>query len=99
MLRLLLKRMQYINSGRKANSVNSSIGIAMMLHDNLQDTGTPESLQRLGAVMLLANLGEIKRITNLVLGLSRKSGKVLSAGSDPEERLRYARCSCHGQLW
>src|SRR5438876_942547 len=53
---------------------------------SLEDASSSESLQRLCAGVLLADLRQEEPVTELVLGLFGKSPQVLPAGSDPGER-------------
>ena len=57
-LALLLENMKHINCVGKPNRVNGPKRIATVVFDDLQDTGTLKTLQRLRRGMLLTVLGE-----------------------------------------
>lgn len=71
----------------EAHRVNGSIRVAPIISDDFQHTGT-ESLKRLRARVLLADLRKIKGVTYFVLNVLRTRSKRRQRVAEPDDRLR-----------
>jgi hypothetical protein len=75
--------MKDIDQSSEANGVDGSIGISVFIVDHLQHTSAAETLQCLGARMLIAILRIVDGKTHDTANLVRKSPQVVSGRSDP----------------
>ena len=72
--------------------VDHSIGAAIIVFDDLQNTSASETFERLGRGMLVARLRELKRPTELsldVLGKAPKFPKRLWRSNDRSHRCQF----------
>ncbi len=87
-LRLLLKRMQDINSACQLHRINGSESVATVVGDNLQNPRA-DAAQRLRADMLAASLRIEKSNTNVASDCCWKAPHCIERVADPDQRLRY----------
>lgn len=82
-LRFLLKCMQNVNHASKLDRVDSTIGIAIEVIDDLKDAATAKSFKRFGRWMLSAVLGVVDRLSHHTPDILRKFAQVVSRRGYP----------------
>jgi len=85
-LALFLKHMKYVNCRGKPHCIDRAVGVAAMILDDFQNSGSPEALERLGRRMLPADLSKRECIADLAPDLGGKLPQILSAAADPMDR-------------
>jgi hypothetical protein len=80
---LLLEGMQDINRILELDRINSSIGVAIVIADDFQDTGPGKPFQRLGSWGLIPDLGKVEAVTHFILHRLRELPDVVLAVAKP----------------
>jgi hypothetical protein len=94
-LRLLLERPQHVNRFREAHCIDGPIGVAVEVLDDLQNTGSAETLQWLGSRRYAAALRLVQRMPDLGSDLFRQALQFPAACADKEAWLGRGRAGCH----
>src|ERR1700752_5043716 len=85
-LRLLLKSMQHIDRTGQAHGVNAAKCIAGVIGDDLHHPCPAEAFEGLCVPVLVALLGDIKRVAHAAPDVRRQGTQVSPARSYPDDR-------------
>ncbi len=91
---LLLKRVQYVNRSRQPHRVNRTKGVAVIIGDDLQDSG-PKTSQRLRVHVLVTHLRLIKSKPDLPSDRFRKFHDPAPRIGQKDERSHPLSLVCH----
>lgn len=75
--RFLLETVLHIHAAAESYRIHRAIGAAIVILYNFQHSGGPETLERLGLLMLIAALRQIESIADDIYNLRRHFQKIL----------------------
>jgi len=90
-LGFFLESVKHIDPAGQANGVNSAIGVAPMVPDNLEHACAAETTERFSVGVFATLLGDVECVADEVFDRLGKGAELLSGGADPDNRLKTGR--------